>query len=262
MHFLKKLVDETRKAIDEGDYDLNLRVYHNRKRLSESIINSNNIAIISEIKFASPSLGKIREYEDPTKIAREMIEGGAVGLSILTSRAFNGSLNYLLNVRVAVDHPLLMKDIMIDKRQIDAASRAGADCILLIYKIFDKGYVTDLDGFIEHAHDNDLEVLLEVHDQAEFDAALKSDADIIGINNRDLTTMKIDINTTEQLLKNNNSWQNKIIISESGINTPEEIKRLYKIGVKGFLIGTSIMKSNNIKEKLYELVRAVEYKIS
>ncbi len=254
MAFLEKLVEDTRRAIDEGYYDLNLKVYYPKKSLSQSIIDSKHIPIISEIKFASPSLGKIREYMDPVKIAKEMEEGGAVGLSILTHKAFNGSLNYLLNVRIGVDLPLLMKDIVVDKRQIDAASRAGADCILLIFTIFDR-YNIDLDSFIEYAHRHDLEVLLEVHDQEEFDYALKSNADIIGINNRNLNTMEIDISNTELLLKSNNSWQDKIVISESGINTPDDIKRLYRIGIKGFLIGTSLMKSNNIKDKLYELIR-------
>lgn len=253
MAFLEKLVRDTRRAIDEGYYDLNLKVYYARKSLSQSIINCKNIPIISEIKFASPSLGKIREYTDPVKIAREMEDGGAVGLSILTHKAFNGSLNYLLNVRIAVDLPLLMKDIIIDKKQIDAASRIGADCILLIYTIFKENYASNIDAFIEYAHKYDLEVLLEVHDQEEFADALKSDADIIGINNRNLNTMKIDISNTEQLLKSNDLWKDRIVISESGINTPEDIKRLYKIGIKGFLIGTSLMKSNNIKDKLYEL---------
>ncbi|GIU71533.1 MAG: indole-3-glycerol-phosphate synthase [Candidatus Nitrosocaldaceae archaeon] len=254
MAFLEELVKVTKEALDAGYYDLNLKVYYPKKKLSDAL-RSNKISIISEIKFASPSLGKIRDYTDPVKIAKEMEEAGATALSVLTHKSFNGSLNYLLNIRIAVDLPLLMKDIIIDKRQIDAASKVGADCILLIYTIFKEGYADNIEGFIDYAHERNLEVLLEVHDRDEFEEALDMNADIIGINNRDLKTMKIDISNTERLL--DNIKNNKLIISESGINKPEDIKRLYRLGIKGFLIGTSIMKSNNIKEKLYELMRAV-----
>jgi len=255
MSLLDKLVKDTLKDIERGYYNLNLRVYHNNPKLSNTILNYKNVPIISEIKFASPLLGTIKEYTDPVKIAKDMISAGAIGISILTNSAFKGSLNYLINVRVAIDMPILMKDIIIDKIQIDAAYRSGADCILLIYSVFKDYYPNNLEEFIDYAHKNDLEVLLEVHDKDEFDKALMLNADMIGINNRDLRTMEIDINNTERILSN--KVTNKIIISESGIDKPEDIRRLYKIGVKGFLIGTSIMRSNNIKDKLSELVRSV-----
>ncbi len=255
MSLLDKLVKDTLKDIENGYYNLNLRVYHHNPKLSNTILNCKKVPIISEIKFASPSLGTIREYTNPVKIAKDMIDAGAIGISVLTNSAFKGSLNYLLNVRVAIDMPILMKDIIIDKIQIDAAYRSGADCILLIYSIFKDYYPNNLEEFIDYAHKNNLEVLLEVHDKDEFDKALMLNADMIGINNRDLRTMEIDINNTERVLSN--KVTNKIIISESGIDKPEDIRRLYKMGVKGFLIGTSIMRSNNIKDKLSELVRSI-----
>ncbi len=256
MTSLKKIVEETRKYVDEGYYDVSLKVYYARSKLSSAIMNCKKIPIISEIKFASPSIGKIRAYKDPAKIARDMIEGGAVGLSVLTNKEFDGRLDYLLNVRIATDLPLLMKDIIIDKRQIDAAFRCGADCILLIYSLF-KDDRDKLIGFIDYAHKNDLEVLIEVHDEQEFLDVLNVDADMIGINNRDLSTMTVDISTTERLLKSNDLWKDRIVISESGIDSIGDIRRIHKAGARAFLIGSSIMKSDNIRAKLEELVNAI-----
>ncbi len=255
MSFLERLVKDTIKDIDKGYYNLNLRVYHHNPKLSEVILNSKNTPIISEIKFASPLVGIIREYRDPVKIAKDMISAGAIGISVLTNSAFKGLLNYLINVRIAINAPILMKDIIIDKIQIDAASRSGADCVLLIYSIFRDYYSNNLEELIEYAHKNNLEVLLEVHDKEELSKALTLDVDIIGINNRDLKTMEIDIGNTERLLSN--KVIDKIVISESGINTADDIRRLYRVGVKGFLVGSSIMRSDNIKDKLSELVRSI-----
>ncbi|MEM2855780.1 MAG: indole-3-glycerol-phosphate synthase [Candidatus Nitrosocaldaceae archaeon] len=253
MSFIKRLVEDTRRAINEGYYDLSLRLYHTSHRLSDAILASKHAAIIGEIKFASPSMGKIREYSDPVKIARDIISADAIGLSILTNRLFNGRLDYLLNVRIATDIPILMKDIVIDNKQIDAAYKSGADCILVISSIFDDKHV--MRELIDYAHSYHLEVLLEVHDKEELKDALESNADLIGINNRDLNSMKIDLSTTENLLRDISS--DKIIVSESGIESSQDIVRLYKAGARAFLVGTSIMKSNNIRLKLKELVKAI-----
>ena len=258
MSILKRLVDESYNAIGEGYYDVNFQIYYNRVRLSHAILDARDIPIIAEIKFASPSLGEIREYEDPVRIAYAMLDY-AIGLSILTHRSFKGLLDYLLNIRIITDKPLLMKDIIIDEKQIDAGARCGADCILLIAKVFNDRLVDkSLDCLIDYAHSKGLEVLLEVHDEDEFKDALKSKADMIGINNRDLNTMSIDLGTTERLLKNNDEWRGKIIVAESGINDAKDIRMLYNAGARAFLVGSSIMKSNNIKAKLYELVSAID----
>ena len=147
-----------------------------------------------------------------------------------------------------------MKDIMIDKVQIDAAEKIGADYMLLIQSLFDKGYLKEIDEFVDYAHKKGLNVLLEVHTSQELQNALKTKADLIGINNRNLDTLEIDLKTTENILKEHK--KNQLIISESGINTPEDIQYLKNCGADAFLIGSSIMKSNNIEDEVKKLVSA------
>lgn len=252
--FLKLLADNARKAINEGNYDINFTIYKPTFSIKNAITNCSHIPIITEIKFASPSMGTIREYADPTRIAKDMIGAGCVGLSILTQpHMFNGSMNYLANVRLITDAPILMKDIMISDVQIDAAKKIGADCILLIASMFNANLCEkSIEYFTEKAHKLGLEVLLETHTQDEFRQAMESDADLIGINNRNLATMNIDIKTTEDILKK--CEKKKVVISESGISEPDQIRRLRNVGTDAFLIGTSIMQSSNIKDKVRELV--------
>ena len=150
--------------------------------------------MITEIKFASPSLGKIRTNSDPVKIAKEMINGGAKALSVLTQpNLFNGSPEYFMKVRQAVDVPLLMKDIMIDKIQIDAAEKIGADYMLLIQSLFDKGYLKEIDEFVDYGHKKGLCIVRSSYKSQELENALKTKADLIGINNRNLDTLEIDL---------------------------------------------------------------------
>jgi indole-3-glycerol phosphate synthase len=211
--------------------------------------------LITEIKFSSPSLGKIRTVSNPVSIAKSMILGGSSALSILTQPyLFNGSPEYFMQVRQAVDIPLLMKDILIDKIQIDAAKKIGADYILLIESIFDQGYVNEIDEFIDYGHKKGVKILLEVHTKSEFKNALKTNADIIGINNRNLDTLEIDLKTTENILADFD--KSLPILSESGIKSPEDILYLKRSGASAFLIGSSIMKSDNIEEKVRSLVMA------
>jgi indole-3-glycerol phosphate synthase len=255
--FLKKLAESAKKAIDDGIYDIEFTIYRPTLSIKDAIRNCKHTPIITEIKFASPSMGTIRQYSDPTRIAREMVDSGAIALSILTQpNMFNGSIDYLVNARLALDVPLLMKDIMISDVQIDAAKKIGADCILLIASLFNANLCEgSIESFVDKAHKNDLEVLLETHAEDEFRQAMLTNADLIGINNRNLDTMKIDIKTTEYILKR--CEKTKPVISESGISEAEQIKYLKSVGADAFLIGTGIMQSNNIKDKVKELVVAV-----
>ena len=252
-NILKKLVNNSQAAIDDGTYEIGIKLEKSSKDFLQTIKTNPHPTLITEIKFASPSLGKIRTLTDPVKVANEMISGGAKALSVLTQpNLFNGSPEYFMKVRSAVDVPLLMKDIMIDKVQIDAAERIGADYMLLIQSLFDNGYLNEIDEFIDYAHKKKLNVLLEVHTGQELQNALKTKADLIGINNRNLDTLEIDLKTTESILKEHN--KNQLIISESGINTPEDIQYLKRCGADAFLIGSSIMKSNNIEGEVKKLV--------
>jgi len=219
---LEKLVMNSRKAIDDGIYDITETLPKSGIDIEKSIRNNKHASLITEIKFSSPAEGNIRQISDPVQIAESMISGGAQALSILTQPyLFNGSPEYFIKIRKNVKIPLLMKDIMIDKIQIDAAKKMGADYFLLIQGLFDNGFVSDIDKLIGYGHENGLKILLEVHTKTEFDNALKTDADIIGINNRNLDTLEINLETTKQLLEN--FQKSKIILSESGIKSADVV---------------------------------------
>ena len=258
--YIKRLIEAARNAVESKAYRIDFHVYHRHASIKESIASCKYKGInpiIAEIKFASPSIGKIRERGDVRGIVREMEEGKAAALSILTQpNYFNGSLEVLLNARIATDLPLLMKDIIVSEEQIDAAYHAGADAILLIYSVFKSGNLDHtLDYMIDKAHGYGLEVILEVHDEHELYDAIDTDADIIGINNRDLDTMSIDIDATVRLSSRLEDRKGKYILSESGIYSKEHIAYL-KGYADAFLVGTSIMSSDNIKSKVSELVMA------
>jgi indole-3-glycerol phosphate synthase len=254
-NILRKLVNNSQIAIDDGVYDVESDLEKSNKDFKQIIKTNQHATLLTEIKFASPSLGKIRTLSDPASIAKKMVAGGAKALSILTQpHLFHGSPEYFMKVRQAVDVPLLMKDIMIDKIQIDAAKKIGADYMLVIQSIFDQKFVSDIDEFIEYGHKQGLEILLEVHTKDEFTNALKTKADIIGVNNRNLDTLEINLKTTELVLDGYD--KSRIILSESGINTVEDIQYLKKSGADAFLIGSSIMKSDNIEEQVKKLVNA------
>ena len=255
-NILKKLVNNSQIAIDDGVYDVDVNLQKSDQDFKQIIASNTHATLLTEVKFASPSLGKIRTIGDPAVIAKQMIAGGSKALSILTQpHLFNGSPEYFIKVRQAVDVPLLMKDIMIDKIQIDAAKKIGADYMLVIQSLFDQKFLTDIDEFIGYGHKQGLNVLLEVHTREEFQNALKTEADIIGINNRNLDTLEIDLKTTEFVLSGYD--HSRLILSESGINTPEDIQYLKKSGANAFLIGSSIMKSDNIEEQVRKLVNSI-----
>jgi indole-3-glycerol phosphate synthase len=159
-----------------------------------------------------------------------------------------------MKVREAVEVPMLMKDIMIDKIQIDAAKKIGADYMLVIQSLYDQKFLSDIDEFIDYGHKQGLQILLEVHTKQELENALNTKADLIGINNRNLDTLEIDLKTTETILAGID--KSRPILSESGINTPEDIQYLKKCGADAFLIGSSIMQSDNIEEQVRKLVNA------
>lgn len=254
-NILKRLVNNSQVAIDDGVYDVDVNLQKSSKDFIQIINTNPHPTLLTEIKFASPSLGKIRTLTDPASIAKQMIAGGSKALSVLTQpNLFQGSPKYFIKVREAVDVPLLMKDIMIDDIQIDAAEKMGADYILLIQSLFDQGFLKEIDEFIDYGHKKGLKILLEVHTKQEFENALKTKADLIGINNRNLDTLDIDLKTTETVLEGYE--KSRPIISESGIETLEDIQYLKKCGANAFLIGSSIMKSDNIEEQIRKLVRA------
>jgi indole-3-glycerol phosphate synthase len=255
--FFDTLGFDARVTVDSGYYDLFKPTPSLHLSLKKAIRVCNKNPVITEIKPASPSMGVIRETFDTVEIAKAMEKGGATAISVLTEpRHFKGSTDTLADVRSAVKLPILMKDIILSHVQINAASYIGADAVLLVKALYDRGYgETDLDNMIALVHTKGLEVLLEVHTEEEFRAAKKTGADIIGINNRNLADLKIDLNVTKNIL-NKNSFEDLVVVSESGIKTPADLRFLSEAGASAFLIGSSIMLAENVEEKVREFVNA------
>jgi indole-3-glycerol phosphate synthase len=214
------------------------------------------IALIAEVKKASPSAGIICKDFDPVRIAKEYEAAGAHCLSVLTDeKFFQGSLDYLRQIRAAVKLPLLRKDFIIDERQILEAIEWGADAILLIVAILDDAR---LNKFHSLATSAGLAVLVEVHDEAELARALAIGAELIGVNNRDLKTFKVDLATTERLaakLSILDTRHSTLLVAESGIHTRADVERLAKCGAGAILVGESLMKGGSIQAKVSELLR-------
>jgi len=250
--FISKLITDAEKRISAGYYDID-KVEHNPISLAQKIKTATHNAIIAEIKPISPTRGPLRPQLDPVATALKLQSGGATGLSILTEPDnFGGSLNNLTSIRPHVKIPLLMKDIIIGNEQVLAGKNAGADCILLIQTVLSRRGINATD-LIRKAHDSHLEVLLEIHDNEELKAALTSTADVVGINNRNLTNLIIDLNTTPKLL--HSKIEGKVIITESGLETIDDIRKMGS-HVDGFLIGSSIMLAEDIESKVREFVLA------
>ena len=232
------------------------------------------VALIAEVKKASPSAGVICRNFDPVHIAKEYEAAGASCVSVLTDeKFFQGSLDHLRQIRTAVKLPLLRKDFIIDERQILEAIEWGADAVLLIVAILDDAR---LQRFRSLAADAGLAALVEVHDETELKRALAAGADLIGVNNRDLKTFKVDLATTERvaarLVESRGSRvegrkeaagaefstcdprPSTVLVAESGIDTRADVERLAQCGAQAVLIGESLMRHGDIKTKVRELL--------
>jgi indole-3-glycerol phosphate synthase len=209
-------------------------------------------AIIAEIKRASPSKGDILPGLDPATVAREYVAAGAAAISVLTDVHFKGTLEDLRAVRGAVDVPVLRKDFIFDPYQIYEARAAGADCVLLIAAMLKEGELRSLSAL---ARELGMATLVESHNAVEFALAQKVGAGLIGINNRDLHTFVTDIAVTEHLLAGYAG--EALIVAESGIDSPDDIRRLDAAGARALLIGESLLKGAAPGAKLGELMRAL-----
>jgi indole-3-glycerol phosphate synthase len=217
------------------------------------------LALIAEVKKASPSAGLICANFDPVRIAQEYEASGASCLSVVTDeKFFQGSPDHLEQIRAAVNLPLLRKDFIIDERQILEAAEMGADAILLIVRI--------LEGeSLRHLHDlatgAGLAALVEVHNEAELDRALAIGARLIGVNNRDLDTFKVDLGTTERLsarLARHAEAKDKLLVAESGIHTRADAQRVHQAGAGAILVGEALVKNpSGIAGKISELLTTI-----
>ena len=214
-----------------------------------------DVALIAEVKKASPSAGVICKDFDPVRIAREYEAAGASCLSILTDKEFfQGSLEDLRRVRQAVTLPLLRKDFIIDERQILETIEWGADAVLLIVTLLDDHQLRHYQALASSAG---LAALVEVHNERELARALAAGARLIGVNNRDLKTFKVSLDTTERLgarLRASAGGTTKLLVTESGIHGRADVERLRGWGVCAMLVGESLMRSGNIALKAKELL--------
>ena len=218
-------------------------------------LRSTDVTVIAEVKRASPSKGEIAPGIDAAEVAQEYITGGASGISVLTDeRFFSGSLDDLRAVAAVAHNPLhatpvLRKDFVIDPYQVIEARAAGADCILLIVAALDDERLTSL---LQEAHDLGMDVLVEVHAEAELDRALTVGATLIGVNSRDLRTFTVDLATIERLAAR--VPPHVTLVGESGIRTREDVERLRQAGVHAVLVGETLMRAPDRSAVVRELL--------
>jgi indole-3-glycerol phosphate synthase len=209
-------------------------------------------SLIAEIKKASPSAGLIRPVFEPVTLAKTYEESGASAISVLTDeKYFQGRLDYLKAAKDSTIIPILRKDFIIDKLQIYESRIAGADAILLIARILDD---LELAGMLELTEKLGMQALVEIHNAEEAERVLRTKARLIGINNRDLDTLAVDLENTPRLLKEFPKLAERIIISESGVKTRADAARLKAAGVNGILVGENLLKSDNIPAAIEELI--------
>lgn len=212
-------------------------------------LSGEDLRVITEVKKASPSKGLIRPDFHPALIAKEYESAGANAISCLTEEHyFQGSSEYLKSIAECVDIPVLRKDFIIDEYQIYEARAIGASAILLIAAVLDE---ETLSRFYKLANSLSLDCLVEVHNESELEKALSINAEIIGINNRDLKTFNVDLNTTGRLARL--IPKDKVIVSESGIRDYADMKAVHSLGASAVLIGETLMRSDNISATLEEL---------
>jgi indole-3-glycerol phosphate synthase len=265
-HIFSQILDRKRQAIaqlradpasrDFGDRALEIRKNaqpHRFLRVLES--DPQRLIIIAEFKRRSPSVGTIRDDLTVSEIVRCYERGGAAAISVLTDEEyFGGSIGDLCTARSVTKLPLLRKDFIIDRIQILEAATAGADAVLLIVAALDDVSLGQLRTLAED--ELGLDALVEVHSSEELTRALNAGAKIIGVNNRDLRTFRVSLNTSERLIAE--APRDKIMISESGLHRTDSLLHLHKLGFRGFLIGEALMRAPDPEAALRDLVAAAE----
>lgn len=250
LSYKKKLVESRQAAYAIIKEKLQGREYTRYEIFKKKVSEPGKLNLIAEIKKASPSKGLIRKEFDHLKIAKAYQENGAAAISVLTEdKYFLGNINYLEDVANNTNVPVLQKDFFVDEGQIYEARVNGASAILLIVAALDDD---SLQRFIETATALDIDCLVEVHNEDELARALFADAEIIGINNRDLKTFEVDLGVSQRLISK--IPEGKVIVVESGIKTHEDINKFYELGANAVLIGETFMREQDIGKKIQEVI--------
>lgn len=227
----------------------NTSIHSGKPSLFNTLKNATHLQVISEIKRASPSKGIINANVNPIRQAHLYEQSGAAAISILTDEVFfKGSIEDLRDVAQTVSIPVLCKDFIIDSSQINRAYEAGASVILLIVAALSQQTLRNLH---DYASSLKLEVLVEVHNLEELERALAIPSKLIGVNNRDLRTFKVDLSETEKIAAQFPFHEDRALISESGIETRGDAKRVAKAGASAILVGETLMKSTDVKDTLH-----------
>ena len=253
---LQKIVDNTRRELDERQARTPIDVLEAAladappvRDFTAALVAKKPVAVIAEVKKASPSKGLIREDFDPVAIARRYEAAGAAAVSVLTDeKFFQGSLDDLVAIRKAVSLPVLRKDFIVHRYQLVEARVAGADAVLLISEVLSP---IALKAMLKTTHDLGMQALVEAHDRKHLEAALTVGARLIGINNRNLKSFRVDLMSTERIAPL--VADDRVLVSESGITCASDVRRLAACGVKAILVGETLMRAENIDAKMREL---------
>ena len=248
--YKKQELAETKRAVPLSELRSRVADAQPTRGFEKALSQAGGIRLIAEVKKASPSKGVIREDFDPVEIAKTYARSGADCLSVLTEKKyFQGKLEYLSGIRKAVELPLLRKDFIVEEYQILEARAAGADAVLLIAACLDRRQLEDL---LHAAQESGLDVLVESHTYKELDRSLAAGATLVGINNRDLQSFSVNLQTTLDLLTD--IPEDRTVVSESGIRTRDDVVKLEKAGVDAILVGESLMREKDIGKKVKELL--------
>ncbi len=255
MNILEQIVEDVRARVKEQarrNPIAKMKIGRPPKRsLCAAIERAPGVPLIAEVKRASPSVGDIELNVDVVEAARAMVRGGAIAISVLTEpKYFKGDPSFVPKIRGAVDVPILRKDFIVDEYQLYESAELGADAVLLIAGILGE----NLRHFVDLAHELGMESLVEADDEEQVKLASAAGAKMIGINNRDLKTMQVDITRTARLAPL--VPDDVVLVSESGIRMPNDVTFVLDAGADAVLVGTTLMKSGNIEQRVRSLVKA------
>jgi len=253
---LNRIIAKKREEVEQRKKGMPLsfleeRIAHRKAPLDFALaLDGDHTRLIAEVKRSSPSRGVLCPDFNPVELAKSYAQGGAAAISVLTeANYFEGNIDYLAAIREEVRLPLLRKDFIFDPYQVYESSAYGADALLLIVAILSQ---EQLDELLWLSHSLGLRCLVEVHSQNEVERALLSQAEIIGINNRDLNTFTVDINTTHRLLPL--IPRQRIVVSESGIRSRSDVVKLKEWGVNAVLVGEALVTASDVQTKMRELI--------